>query len=173
MMMRMIGRIPAMSAAKQMRPEGPAVKVNPAIRIATATGRRSSRRDGAFDRAPGQQHAEGNDRFGAQSDVERKPECEEDKRAGPEGESISANGGAQPRRNLPADDEPGDDACQQSRQTDPGACGADVGQESEDVVIRRSERGFGDREPPEVVGHVARLLGGSCHRELVAVVGGW
>ncbi len=39
MMMRMIGRIPAMSAAKQMRPEGPAVKVNPAIRIATATGR--------------------------------------------------------------------------------------------------------------------------------------
>ncbi|CAM3243238.1 hypothetical protein RHDE110596_23420 [Prescottella defluvii] len=134
-------------------------------------GQESVGGDGAFDRAPREQGADGDDRFGAQAVVVGQPEREEHEATGPQCDVVGAHCAAEAGDHLAADDHPAQDGGEQRGQTHPGAGGGDLRHRGEDVVVP-AERGFGDAEPAEVVGHVAGVLGGAGHGEQVAVVGG-
>ncbi|CAB4903768.1 unannotated protein [freshwater metagenome] len=134
-------------------------------------GKQSAGGDGAFDRAPGQQCAEGDDRLGTQSVVVREPEGEEHQSTGPQRHVRFAHRASESRHHLAADHHPAQDSGDQGGQAHPRACGRDLGEDGQDVVVP-AERCLGDAEPAEVVGHVAGMFGRAGHGEQVAVVGG-
>ena len=143
-----IGRAPAIRAPIAISPEGPAANENAAISTAIAAGKQTSGGDGALDGAPREQSAEGDDGLGAQAVVVRQPEGQEHEPARPDGNLVAAHRNTESRDHLAADDHPAQNAGDQRGQAHPHACGADLREQRQHVVVP-TERRFGDAEPTE------------------------
>jgi len=125
---------------------------------------------GALDQHIGDQRPDGDDRFGAQTVVERHP-CRQQHHAGRPVRSLAGGDrGPQPGQHLTREQQPAHDSRDQVGQPHPQAGVADVGHQRQQVVVP-AEGVLGAAEPAEVVRHVAGVVGDARHAQDVAVVG--
>ncbi len=110
-----MGRAPAISAAKQMMPERSRGHGERGDEDRGRRGQQTPGGDRAFDRAPGEHDARRDDRFRAQSVVERQPERQEHQRPGPQRKPVAAQRDAETRSDLAAEHPPAQDSGGQRR----------------------------------------------------------